>query len=136
MAKTINEKMTQMGESVAQAAKTVAGKIAEGAEKTVEMVKDTTGLGTNEGDDVGVSGITEHMDVIASCGKKIGVVDGVEGNTIKLTRKDSPDNQHHFIPTSWISRVDNHVHLKKNSKQATDAWSSSASASDSSCGCS
>ncbi len=135
MTKTMNDKMAQMGESVAQAAKTVAGKIAEGAEKTVEMVKDATGIGTNEGDDVGLDGISEHMDVIASCGKKIGSVDGVEGNTIKLTRKDSPDNQHHFIPTSWISRVDNHVHLKKNSKQATEAWTSSASASDSSCGC-
>jgi hypothetical protein len=134
MAKTIGEKMSQMGESVKQAASKVAETISEGAEKTVDMIKDATGM-DDEGSNVGVSGITEHMDVIASCGKKIGVVDRVEGNSIKLTRKDSPDNQHHNIPKSWVARVDRHVHLNVNSKEATQDWNCNSSASDSSCGC-
>ncbi len=81
--------------------------------------------------DVGVGGIREHMNVIASCGKKVGVVDGVEVTSIKLTRKDSPDDQHHFIPLSWISHVDRHVHLNRNSKEAAEGWQSNAA----SCGC-
>jgi hypothetical protein len=70
------------------------------------------------------SQIREHMDVIASCGKKLGVVDHVEGTSIKLTKKDSPDGQHHFIPTDWVARVDQHVHLKKNSEEACGQWGS------------
>ena len=62
------------------------------------------------------------MDVIASCGKKVGVVDRVEGDSIKLTKKDSPDGHHHLIPTSWVARVDQHVHLNKNSEEAAREW--------------
>jgi hypothetical protein len=71
------------------------------------------------------------MDVIASCGKKVGVVDHREGNAIKLTKKDSPDGQHHFIPDGWVERVDSHVHLKKNSQETEQGWKSDAA----SCGC-
>jgi hypothetical protein len=70
----------------------------------------------------GTEQVKEHMDVIASCGKKIGVVDRVEGKSIKLTKKDSPDGQHHRIPTSWLDHVDSHVHLNKNSEEATREW--------------
>ena len=131
MSKTVSEKMSDVGSSVSDAAKVVGSKIAQGAEKAVDFVKEKTGIGSTEGDDVGVGGIREHMNVIASCGKKVGVVDGVEINSIKLTRKDSTDNQHHFIPLSWISHVDSHVHLIKNSKEAVEGWKSSAA----SCGC-
>jgi len=67
--------------------------------------------------------IREHMDVVGSCGNKLGVVDHVEGNSIKLTRKDSGDNQHHYIPVSWVSVVDQHVHLNKDCGQAKREWS-------------
>jgi len=60
--------------------------------------------------------------VIASCGTKIGVVDHVEGNAIKLTRNDSPDGQRHYLPASMIERVDDQVHLNKNSEEARKAW--------------
>ncbi len=86
MSKTISKTMSDVGSSVADAAKNVGSKIAQGAEKAVDFVKEKTGVGTIEGDDVGVGGIREHMNVIASCGKKVGVVDGVEVNSIKLTR--------------------------------------------------
>jgi len=110
----------------------VGHKIAEGAENVVDFVKEKTGLGgPAEGCDVGIAGIKEDMNVIASCGKKVGVVDRVEGNTVKLTRKDSPDGNHHFIPVSWIDHVDGHVHLKKNSVETEQNWKSDAV----SCGC-
>ncbi len=131
MAKTISEKMSDVGQSVSNAAKSVGSKIAQGAEDAVDFVKDKTGMGASEGHDVGVGGIKDHMNVIASCGKKVGVVDAVEQNSIKLTRKDSPDNQHHFIPLNWVSHVDSHVHLNRNSKEAAEGWQSSAV----SCGC-
>lgn len=79
------------------------------------------------------SDVRERMDVIASCGKQVGVVDHVEGGAIKLTKSDSPDGQHHFIPTGWVDHVDNHVHLKKNSMETEQGWKSDA-AGCASCG--
>ena len=60
------------------------------------------------------SKIKEHMQVIGSCGKQVGVVDRVEGISIKLT-KDGPEarGSHHYIPVDWVQRVDQHVHLSK-----------------------
>ena len=41
------------------------------------------------------------MEVYASCGTKVGKIDHVYGDTIKLTKSDSPDGMHHTIPTAW-----------------------------------
>jgi len=78
--------------------------------------------------DAEVERIRDHMDVIASCGKKVGVVDHLEAGTIKLTRNDSPDNLHHYLPTSWVSKVDNRVYLNKDSRETEQGWKASASA--------
>jgi hypothetical protein len=127
MANTMKEKVADAGHAVVDAAKNVGHKIAEGAEKTVDYVKEKTGIGAPaEGTDAGIAGIKEHMQVIASCGKQVGVVDRVEGSAIKLTKKDSPDGQHHFIPIGWVERVDTHVHLKKNSLETERNWKSDA----------
>jgi hypothetical protein len=107
-------------------------KIAAGTESAVEFVKEKSGMGGPvEGTNAGVAGIKERMNVIASCGKTVGVVDHVEGGAIKLTKKDSPDGQHHFLPFGWIERVDSHVHLNKNSQETEEGWKSDAA----SCGC-
>ena len=82
-------------------------------------------------EDVEMESIRDHMDVIASCGKKVGVVDHLESGAIKLTRNDSPDNLHHYLPSSWVSKVDSRVHLNKTSRETEQGWKASASA----CGC-
>lgn len=122
----LKEKVGDVAHTVADAAKTVGKKVADGAEKAVDFVKEKTGLV-----DHGINRIADRMDVIACCGKTIGVVDHVEGKTIKLTKKDSPDGEHHFIPTEWVDHVDTHVHLSKNSMDAEKAWTKDAA----SCGC-
>ncbi|HYW16931.1 MAG TPA: DUF2171 domain-containing protein [Allosphingosinicella sp.] len=58
-----------------------------------------------------VSGISADMEVIAADGSRVGTVDGVEGDRIKLTRKDSPDGEHHYVGLDSVERVDEHVHL-------------------------
>jgi hypothetical protein len=130
MASSMKQKAADAGHTVAEAAKNLGHKIAEGAEKATEFVKDKTGIGRPSGS-ANVGDIKEHMNVVASCGKKVGVVDRVEGSTIKLTRNDSPDGQHHFIPTGWVQRVDNQVHLRKNSQETEQGWKTDAA----SCGC-
>ena len=128
MSKTISENISEAGKAVASTAKTVGTNIVEGAERAVEFVKEKAGMETK---DIGISGIREHMNVIASCGTQVGVVDKVVGDSIKLTRKDSSDAQHHYIPTSWVAKVDTHVHLNKNSKETILQWKSEGV----SCGC-
>ena len=133
MANTIKDKVADAGQAVVDTAKSVGQAVAVGASKAAGFVAENTGLGfgPKEGTDAGVTAVRERMDVIASCGKKVGVVDHVEGGAIKLTRKDSPDDTHHFIPLGWVDHVDSHVHLTKNSKEAELGWKSDAS----SCGC-
>lgn len=123
---SVKETVTDAGQAVADKAKVVGQKIAEGATDAASWVKDKTGLGGSA-----ASSIKERMDVIASCGKKIGVVDHIEGETIKLTKTSSPDGQHHFIPVGWVEKVDSHVHLSKNSMETQNGWKTDAA----SCGC-
>jgi hypothetical protein len=75
-----------------------------------------------------INDIKPHLDVISSCGCKVGTVDHLEDGAIKLTRKDSPDGQHHFLPTGRVARVDDHVHLNKNADDTKQGWKSDAAA--------
>jgi hypothetical protein len=67
--------------------------------------------------------IREHMEVIGADGVHIGTVDRVEGNRIKLTRKDSGEGSHrghhHYIPTALVAEVEgNRVRLSANADVA------------------
>ena len=107
--------------------KDVGNKIAEKAGQATDWVKEKTGIGGPEvagGADPGA--IRPHMEVISSCGCKMGKVDHLEGDAIKLTKNDSPDGQHHFLPTGWVARVDEHVHLNKNADETRKGWKSDA----------
>jgi len=130
MAETLKEKIGDAASTVADTAKSVGNTVAEGAVQAADYVKEKTGIGCTS-DRLGIAGIKDHMDVIASCGKKVGVVDRWEAGTIKLAKNGSPDGQHHFIPVEWVDHVDNHVHLSKNSKEIELGWKSD----DASCGC-
>ena len=54
--------------------------------------------------------IREHMEVIGADGVHIGTVDKVEGNRIKLTRKDSGEGSHkvhhHFVDRGLVAGVE------------------------------
>jgi hypothetical protein len=50
--------------------------------------------------------IKEHMYVVGSDGQHVGTVDKVEGDRIKLTKRDSGDSQHHFLQKSLVTAVD------------------------------
>ena len=54
--------------------------------------------------------IKEHMEVIGADGVHVGTVDRVEGNRIKLTRKDSGEGSHrghhHYIDRGLVAGVE------------------------------
>jgi hypothetical protein len=57
-----------------------------------------------------LSKIKEHMEVIGADGVHVGTVDKVEGNRIKLTKKDSGEGHHkghhHYIEGGLIADIE------------------------------
>ncbi|HEY0568326.1 MAG TPA: DUF2171 domain-containing protein [Xanthobacteraceae bacterium] len=57
-----------------------------------------------------VSKIKEHMEVIGADGVHVGTVDRVDGQRIKLTKKDSGQGSHkghhHFIELGLVADVE------------------------------
>ena len=55
-----------------------------------------------------ISKIVPHLEVkIKQSNKHVATVDHMDGaNSVKLTRKDSADGKHHWIPLSLVSEVD------------------------------
>ncbi len=67
--------------------------------------------------------IREHMEVIGADGVHVGTVDRVEGDRIKLTKKDSGEGSHrghhHFIDMGLVAEVEgDKVRLSANSAVA------------------
>lgn len=73
--------------------------------------------------DHGHSAIKEHMHVIGADGVHIGTVDHLDGERIKLTRADSGDGRHHYLPAGLVASVDGDtVRLSANAANAVDLF--------------
>jgi hypothetical protein len=67
--------------------------------------------------------IREHMPVIASCGRRIGTVDRVEGASIKLTKSaPAAHGEHRYIPLGWVEEVTEIVRLNRTGEEAESHW--------------
>lgn len=57
-----------------------------------------------------LSQIEEHAEVIGADGVHVGTVDGVEGDRIKLTKKDSGqgihEGHHHYISGGLVASIE------------------------------
>jgi len=70
--------------------------------------------------------IKPQMPVVCSENGQFATVDHVEGkNTLKL-RKDK-QGQHHYIPLSWVTDVDDKVHVDRPGDQAMREWTTTPS---------
>lgn len=70
-----------------------------------------------------IEDIREHMEVIGADGVHVGTVDKVEGDRIKLTKKDSGqgghEGHHHFISRGLVAEVEgDQVRLSANADVA------------------
>src|SRR5437764_14799412 len=56
--------------------------------------------------------IRPHMVVVSSDEDEIATVDHIEGkSSIKLTKDE--DGSHHYIPLTWVTSVDERVHIDR-----------------------
>lgn len=70
---------------------------------------------------INVQQIKPEMPVVCSQDGQFAVVDHLEGkDNIKL-KKDKM-GKHHFIPVSWVTRVDGKVHIDRPGDQAMKEW--------------
>jgi hypothetical protein len=73
-----------------------------------------------------IATIKPHMPVVCSEGGQFAVVDHMasDNRTIKLAKDDG--GKHHYIPFSWVTKVDDKVHIDRPGGQAMREWSSEA----------
>lgn len=65
--------------------------------------------------------IHPRMPVVCSDNVQFAVVDHLEGRDfIKLARDAS--GQHHYIPLTWVTSVDDKVHIDRRGDQAMREW--------------
>ena len=58
---------------------------------------------------VDFSAIKEHAAIIGADGVHVGTVDHVQGDQIKLTKQDSSDQKHHYIPCALVAEIEDGV---------------------------
>lgn len=75
--------------------------------------------------------IREHMEVIGADGVHVGTVDGIEGDRIKLTKKDSSAGfegethagHHHYLSLGLVADVEgDKVRLSANGANAAELF--------------
>lgn len=68
------------------------------------------------------SQIRPDMKVMCSKDAQFGVVDHMQGpTTVKLKKDDK--GVHHYMPLSWVTRVDSTIHVDRPGEQAMREWS-------------
>jgi hypothetical protein len=66
--------------------------------------------------------IRPRMLVICADDIELATVDRVVGQgTIELATDDS--GEHHYIPLTWVTSVDDHVHIDRTGERALREWS-------------
>ena len=69
------------------------------------------------------SRLTKDLEVVGSDGRHVGVIDHVEGGSMKLKRLDpASGGQHHLLPTSLVASVDRQAMLNITAAEAEQRW--------------
>ncbi len=72
------------------------------------------------------SAIKEDMTVIGADGVHVGTVDHLDGERIKLTKADSGDGKHHYLPAGLVAAVEGDtVRLSATAANAIDLFEES-----------
>ena len=88
-------------------------------------IEDGRTVGTAQTGAVGNFGarLVKDMEVVGSDGQHVGVIDHVDGDTIKLKRMDpASGGQHHLIMVSSVASVAAKVMLKSTAKDTMARW--------------
>lgn len=78
--------------------------------------------------------IREHMEVIGADGVRLGTVDKIDGERIKLTKADSGqgshEGHHHYVPLGLVAGIEGDVvRLSANAAVAAELFTEEENAS-------
>ncbi len=73
------------------------------------------------------SQIIPDSPVVCSKNGQFATVDHMEGKDVIKLKKDK-QGQHHYIPLSWVTQVDDKVHVDRPGDQAMKEWSTTPKA--------
>jgi hypothetical protein len=69
------------------------------------------------------SAIKEGLNVVGADGVHVGTVDHLDGERIKLTKADSGDGKHHYLPAGLVAAVEGDtVRLSANAANAVELF--------------
>jgi hypothetical protein len=70
-----------------------------------------------------IEDIRAKMEVVGSCGRHVGFVEAVVGESIRLVRDTpEPDAPHHTVPLAWVAHVGQTVRLSCDSDAVRRTW--------------
>ena len=72
--------------------------------------------------------IKPHMPVVCSENGQFAVVDHIEGRDLIKLAKDK-QGQHHYIPLTWVTSVNDKVHIDRPGDRAMREWATTPSTS-------
>lgn len=75
------------------------------------------------------SQIKAEAPVVCSEEGQFATVDHMEGKDVIKLKKDKL-GQHHYIPLSWVTKVDAKVHIDRPGNDAMKSWSTSPTLKD------
>jgi len=68
-----------------------------------------------------MQGVRDGLQVLGSDGGMIGQVDSIEQDRLRIHSTAQPSG-HYYIPSHWVDRVDDHVHLNVTAAIARERW--------------
>lgn len=85
-----------------------SGQASYGNSGQPQQFQDSTGQQGGGGQQGGrfADQLAKHQEVVDANGQHVGTVDHVDGDRIKLTRKDSPDGEHHYVALSDVQGIE------------------------------
>lgn len=72
--------------------------------------------------------IKANTPVVCSENKQFAVVDHMDG-VVSIKLKKDGSGQHHYIPLSWVTKIDEKVHVDRPRIQAMKEWSTTLAGS-------
>ena len=97
--------------------------VRDSVRSTKVEVDDARTVGTASGLGEFGSRLAKDMEVVGSDGQHVGVIDRVEGDTVKLKKNDtSAGGRHHLILVSSVASVGAKAVLKTTAKDAMARW--------------
>lgn len=71
---------------------------------------------------ISVDKIKPDLPVVCSNDGQFAVVDHMQGSDSIKLKRDKKDGRHHFIPLSWVTTVDDKVHIDRPGDVAMKEW--------------